>query len=464
MPLTAKAVLHHRQREDGTFRVRIRLTKDRAVAFLDAGFTVAETHWNAAPTMGVSKPEWLRKTSPNAASRNDTLRHLLLDADETGRAHPLLPVADLRDLLATGHGTPRVVRPTKVRPDGAPSEFVAFAHWYVAQRARVDKPGTVKFYANAARGLTRWRNGVPLPFADLLPHHLTDLHGWLLAQPAIFAGTARDYLVKLATVSRRAEKLGLLPTGRNPFHRLDLPKLSNKNPPARPTEVARLAVLGLDLATVPAGPFVHKNFRRDLATRRDIWHLQYLARGSRCGDILQLRERDVRDERISFVEAKTGKHKSIARSEAINAVLAAYPPTGDPLAFVFPALDHRAPYAVPNPSHAQQELLTVELATRIHWLNAGLRILADAVGVPPFTSHSARHMYTERAYAVTKDLRLVQAMLNHSDVATTERYLQTLGYDALDAATELVLAPERPGTTAEQHPTNSSLVGDAGRA
>lgn len=75
----------------------------------------------------------------------------------------------------------------------------------------------------------------------------------------------------------------------------------------------------------------------------------------------------------------------------------------------------------------------------IGWVNDGLKVLAALAGVPPFTSHSARHLYTERAYATTKDLRLVQALLNHSNVATTERYLQTLGYDALDAATELVL-------------------------
>ncbi|GAC1371067.1 MAG: hypothetical protein NVS3B25_18870 [Hymenobacter sp.] len=327
-------------------------------------------------------------------------------------------------------------------PLAPPADFVAFAAWYVAERRRTDKPNTVKFYHEAAHDLAAWRAGVPLPFAALDDAALAALREWLHAGSRLCAATARDRLVKLGTVARRAEKLGLLAPAANPFARLALPRVGNKRPPRRPTEAERQAVLAVDLAAVPLpAPLLDRypDYRRALALRRDIWTAQYLIRGTRCGDVLQLRERDLRPDRLSFAETKTGKLKNVARGPALDAILARYPPTGEPLAFVFPALDHRAPYAAEHPTLAQRAQLSDALRERVQWVNRGLVALARLAGVPPFTSHSARHLYTERAYAKTKDLRLVQTMLNHSDIATTEKYLKTLGYDALDAATELVL-------------------------
>ena len=440
MGLTAKALLHPRKREDGTHQVRVRLTKDRVVAFLDAGFTVALVNWNDKPTAHLNK-SWVKTADTNAKSRNNTLRQLLDDADEMARQSPLLTSGQVRDLLARSIGVAKAPK-QKPREDGAPTDVVAFADWYVRARARTDKPNTVKFYRETANSLARWRDGEALPFSALCPAHLAELHAWLIAQPTIFAGTARDRLVKLSTIIKRAEKLGLVAAGKNPFTDFELPKVGNKNPPRRPTDDERRAVLSLDLDAQVFDFHIHKNFRQDLIVRRDIWHLQYLIRGSRCGDILQLRERDVRPEQISFTEIKTGKLKGTGRTPAINAVLARYPASGNPLAYVLPALDSTAAYATPNPSQSQLEALSYMLRDRVQWVNAGLKRLSELAGVPAFTSHSARHMFLERAYVKTKDMRLVQKMANHAAIGTTESYISTLGYSALDAATESILSDD----------------------
>jgi site-specific recombinase XerD len=438
MALTAKAVLHHRQREDGTFRVRVRLTKNRAVCFLDAGFTLLKKHWNADATAAVNAA-WVRRAETEWEAHNEEILRLLGQARATDRAHPELSAEQIRDLLRVALGRPAPAA-VPARPDGAPTDLSGFAAWYVQQRARVDKPNTVKFYADAARAVRQWCGDAPLPLSRLTAFDLREFHTWLLEQPTIFAGTARDRLVKLGTIVRRAEKMGLLPAGKNPFAELDLPRVGNKNPPRRPTEEQQRAVLALDLDALDFDFHIHNNFRADLVVRRDIWHLQYLVRGSRCGDMLQLRERDVRPEQISFTETKTGKAKGTGRTAAINAILARYQPTGDPLAYVFPGLDAAAPYAVPHPSQAQLELLSAALRSRVQWVNDGLRHLAHLAGVPAFSSHSARHLFLERAYVKTKDMRLVQKMANHTAIGTTEAYISTLGYSALDAATESILA------------------------
>lgn len=436
MGLTFKAVLHPREREDGTRRVQIRLTKDRKSVFLDAGFTVLAKHWN--PTGSTDKVNWIRGGERDSPALNSKLERLLRSCRTTSVADPSLSAEELRERLLKDDGRPVPEKVAKANPNAPPTDFVKFAEYYVRERAKKDKYNTVKFYRDAARNLSEWRHGKPLPFSELTKQHVAELGEWLLAQPKIFAGTARDRIIKLSTIARAAEKLGLVPAGRQPFADLELPKSGNKRPPRRPTEDEQLAVLALDISTIEA-PRRYPDYRHQLEIRRDIWELQYLIRGSRCGDMLQLRERDVRPARVSFTETKTGKLKGVARSEAINAILARYPATGNPMAFVFPVLDHTRPYAAENPTQAQREMLAIELATRINWVNDGLRALARVANVPEFTSHSARHIFGEKAYSKLRDLRTLQAFFNHSHISTTERYLKTLGFDALDEATERVL-------------------------
>lgn len=436
MGLTAKALLHPRLREDGTQQVRVRLTANRASVFVDAGFTVAPRHWNAKGT--ADKANWVRGTERDATEFNAVLSRLVAAALRRGRDQPEHTAEQVRTIVLAGEGRGPAAAP--VAP-GVPTDLLGFAAYYVAERARTDKPNTVKFYRETLASLRRWRGTELLPLATLNGEHLRDFHTFLLERPNVFPGTARDRLVKLSTIVKRAEKLGLVTAPRNPFLDFRLPVTGNKRPPVRPTEAERRAFLAFDIDLITEEAR-RPGYRRDLHVRRDVWALQYLLRGSRAGDVLQLRERDVREDRISFSETKTGKLKSMSRTEAINAVLLRYPPTGNPLAYVLPVLDHTRAYAVEFPNPAYQQVLATFLVDRIQWLNYGLAVVARAAGLPVFTSHSARHLYAERAYGKLKDLRLVQAMLNHSDMATTEKYLKTLGFDALDAATAAVLSDE----------------------
>ena len=438
MGLTLRPQLAERGRADGTRQVRIRLTKDRKIVYIDATFTLHPKHWNEK---GAATGKWVRTSEPDHERLNHRLDVLLRDGRATALAAPLLGAAQMRDLLLKSEGRPKVQKAAPADPTAPPTDLVAFADYYVRQRAKTDKPNTVKFYREAAAQLAQWRGGLPLPFAELREQHLTDFRAWMLAKPRVFAGTANDRLVKLSTILRRAEKLGLLDAKNNPFRDFSIEKVGNKRPPRRPTEDERRAVLGCDLRGI-SGLRRQPGFHAHLLIRRDVWEMQYLIRGSRCGDMLLLREQSVRPDRISFAETKTGKLKNVARTEAINAILRRYPPTGDPLAYVFPLLDHRQPYAAEFPTQQQLEARSLQLRVAVKALNRGLGIIAAHAGVPAFSSHSARHMYTERAFSKTKDMRLVQKMLNHADISTTERYLQALGYDALDAATELVLADD----------------------
>lgn len=431
MGFSAKPLLHPHARQDGRHQVRIRLTKHRVPIFLDAGFTVAAKNWNEKATR--DGRNWIRSGEVDHKDLNQRLDGLLSTAYRLELDNPSLSAAEVRDLL--------VNRKAPLVPAPRAPDLVAFAQAYVRRRALVDKPSTVLFYHNATTHLATWRRGEPLPIAELTADHLTAFYQYLCAKPSVYAGTAADYLVKLNTIVRDATRQGLLPSHLNPFATYRSPKSPNKNPPVRPTEQQRLALLHFDLTQIPVGHH-GTTYHASLAHCRNVWELQYLTWGSRFRDIALLRERDVRPDRISFMEAKTGKLKSVPRTALINAILVQYPPTGNPMAFVLPLIDHTHPCTADRPPLVQLEVLNSELRLRNHWVNRGLRVIANAAGIPGFTTHSARHMFAERLYAKTKDIRMVQKALGHFSLDITERYMAPLGYSALDAAVALAFQVE----------------------
>jgi integrase len=50
-------------------------------------------------------------------------------------------------------------------------------------------------------------------------------------------------------------------------------------------------------------------------------------------------------------------------------------------------------------------------------------------GIVNFTFHDLRDVFATDFYRQTKDIRKLQRVLGHSSIATTERYLATLGLD-----------------------------------
>jgi tetrahydromethanopterin S-methyltransferase subunit G len=95
--LTSKVVLHPRANEDGTHRVRIRLTKDRKTVFVEAGFTLTPKDWNERANFG--RPFWVRRSTPDFESLNSQLDLILLRVHFVNLAYFSLTAAQVRDYL-----------------------------------------------------------------------------------------------------------------------------------------------------------------------------------------------------------------------------------------------------------------------------------------------------------------------------------------------------------------------------
>ena len=78
-------------------------------------------------------------------------------------------------------------------------------------------------------------------------------------------------------------------------------------------------------------------------------------------------------------------------------------------------------------------------------VNNGLKIIHDKLGLTkPLTTHIARHTFARLAKEVHLDNSLVQGLLKHSSLSTTEKYMGRFSTDAQDEALKAVFQPMAP--------------------
>ncbi len=155
------------------------------------------------------------------------------------------------------------------------------------------------------------------------------------------------------------------------------------------------------------------------------------ATGMRVSELVGLPVSSARgNPKMLLILGKGGKERLVPLSPPAKAALAAWIALRDTRQAE--ANDQRqppSPYLFP--SRGQSGHLTR------HWFYARIKALAVDAGVSPskVTPHTLRHAFATHLLAGGADLRSIQTMLGHADVATTEIYTHVVS----DRLTELVL-------------------------
>lgn len=434
MATTYALVLRPPRAKDGLCPVHLRLTSDRAPKYQAVpNLAVAAKDWNEAGTL--SRANWVRKSHPYADDYNERLRKLLRQIEDILKDQPALGAAELRAALGG--------------PDA--SDFLAFMREDIQRRATGGHPRTAEKFTSILHKLESFRLGiahprgrgalerepaeqqaqratVTLPFRLLTVRFVRDYEHYLTSLGNRDT-TIQKELSFLKTVLLRAIDENKLPEASNPFKKIKLRegKVRVKAKLSDP-EVARLSALEPAQLT-PAQLLA-----------RDTWLLQYYLLGSRIGDVVTLRWRNVLADRVEFTEHKTGKLKIAPRHEELDAILARYCPTPEaPEAFVLPYLLATEGYAQFPASLTWAELARLP-AYRPKWVallpriesatasvNRYLKDVARLAGIEKvLTSHTARHSFADRGRRLGLPASDMRDMLNHHSIAQTEEYYGAL--------------------------------------
>lgn len=172
----------------------------------------------------------------------------------------------------------------------------------------------------------------------------------------------------------------------------------------------------------------------DIKARKgvDFWTFSYFCNGMNMTDVCHLKFKDLPDGFVIFDRQKTlftqRKKKSIvviSRAEIKEIIDRWGNKTGGQNEYVFPVL--------------REGLSPQQVKDRIHdfiaEVNEGLGIACKKLGLPQITTYSARHTYATIAKNKGASIEFLKEALGHSDVRTTENYL-----DSFDLETKRKIA------------------------
>ncbi|MDU0332553.1 site-specific integrase [Paenibacillus sp. 3LSP] len=138
--------------------------------------------------------------------------------------------------------------------------------------------------------------------------------------------------------------------------------------------------------------------------------------GLRIQDILKLKVRDVTGEYLVMTEMKTGKRKIMKITPVLKREIKRYTADMKPDDVLFPSRQG-----------GKNKPIKRDMAYKI------MKKAANEFGLVDIGTHTLRKTFGYHMYQKTKDITLVQNMLNHSDKSITMRYIG-MDQDMMDAA------------------------------
>lgn len=168
----------------------------------------------------------------------------------------------------------------------------------------------------------------------------------------------------------------------------------------------------------------------------DFWKFSYLANGMNMKDIAYLRYKDIDNEFIRFVRAKTKKTNQSAKpitffiTDDIRKIISMWSNpkiTGE--TFIFPIL---------NPEHsAEKQRAVIQQFTKM--VNKYMKIIAGKLNIDKeITSYYARHSFATVLKRSGKSTSLIKDALGHTSEKTTESYLDTLPDESIKDMAKLL--------------------------
>ena len=163
---------------------------------------------------------------------------------------------------------------------------------------------------------------------------------------------------------------------------------------------------------------------------KDIFIFSYLCGGINFTDIANLTKDNIVNGRIHYIRQKTGKEISIRITEEAETIISKYELVSN--GYLFPILNadvHKT---------AQQK------QNRIHKIigkiNPNLKELAKQLGIEGnLTTYVARHSFASVLKKSGTSIALISEALGHSDIATTQIYLDSFDNEQIDKAMKNLL-------------------------
>ena len=170
--------------------------------------------------------------------------------------------------------------------------------------------------------------------------------------------------------------------------------------------------------------------RQYVQLSKDIFIFSYLCGGINFTDIANLTKVNITNGRIHYIRQKTGKLIKLGISEEAMQIIKKYESKSK--GYLFPILNaniHKTPLQKQNRIHKM-----------LGKINKNLKLIAAQLNVDAnMTTYVARHSFASVLKKSGVSIALISEALGHSDLSTTQVYLDSFDNEQIDAAMQNLL-------------------------
>lgn len=287
----------------------------------------------------------------------------------------------------------------------------------IAAMKQAGKINTAIKYTATRTSLVKF-HPAKLQFEDITPNLLVDFETFLRGEGNQSNSIATKFSVLKAVYNKAvADKIFLCKE--NPFVLYKVGKhwTQTRKRAVHKEDIQRLIQAELPITRSPYTEFA-----------RDIFLFSYFSAGINFKDIATLRYNDIEEDRIFYRRHKTGKAMTCRLHPQAKAIIARYAHSEAMQEdYIFPILDchiHRTEQQIHNRVHK----------VLIH-INRELKEWSKRLGLhTPLTTYVARHTYATVLKRSGVSVALISESLGHSDLSTTQIYLDSFENSQIDAA------------------------------
>ncbi len=422
--------LNVRPDRTGKYAIFIRITQDRKHNYVKTSVTVSNKNWF---NKNARNENWIRQSDPEHAKKNETLAKELT---ETKAAYS--DILEEQEVV-----TPYLIK-AKVEEAPIAASFLEFAKNHCEDLHSNGQIRYWKQFRDLTHKLELFRKTRRMPdilFVDLTGPFLDKFEKFLQRLPnqrekdkVLNKNTVLNSMKRFRTLTRKAVKLGYLSADKDPFLNYEFHWLPTTKDKLDMTEIDRIINLELEEGSL-------------LWHTRNCFLFSFYCAGIRAGDLLQLRWRNVEGGRLAYQMGKNHKMRDLILIPQAYTILKSYDKEDKQRDdYIFPLLDNGKPYAKAV-TQDQKDTMSVELKTALYndisaktaTLNNNLKKIAELADIEKHLSfHIARHSFAKLAKDKGTNSGVVQGLLAHSSLKTTEGYMGQFDTSVEDAAMERI--------------------------
>ena len=382
----------------------LRVTKDRKRKYVSLGLSLHEKFWDfekSKPKRNCPNKEQIeRLIAAKTAEYND----LIVEMTSQQREYTV------ETLVSHFHNQVRC------------ATVVELYDKLIDDMKRGGKLGNAGVYKYSRTSLLKFTGQrLQIPFSDIDAVWLRRYENWLRTSGC--GDTTISQLFRtLRSVFNKAVELQLVKRDYYPFDAYKVSKFD--------TRTKKRAIAKEDVRKVIALDLSQGYPSERLA--RDIFVFSYFGAGINFADIALLKYGNVRDGRVQYVRKKTGKPINFLLTEEMRNIIVKYQRQGQTDEdYIFPILDRRV-----HRTEQQRYDRTHKVLTNT---NRWLRKIGQRVGIEHLTTYVARHTFATVLKRSGVNIAIISESLGHSDLSTTQIYLDSFENSQIDAAMQHLL-------------------------